>query len=227
MSNADPDLSVEAPREGADAAAALEPFGFVTARAKADLARFVVLLRQWQRTHNLVSRSTLDAIWTRHVADSLQLVRHAPAIRRWVDLGSGAGFPGLVVAIACRDRPEGHFTLVEANRKKAAFLRAAVRETGARAAVVSERIEAFTRHAEAADVISARALAPLPDLLPLAAPLLAPEGVLLLLKGQDFVQELEVASKSWDFDVLDSASVTDAGGRVLTMQNLRRKGPRP
>jgi 16S rRNA (guanine527-N7)-methyltransferase len=206
----------------------IDRFGFVTDRVRADLTHFVALLGEWQRAHNLVARNALDNVWTRHVADSLQLVDHAPAgFRHWVDLGTGAGFPGLVVAIACEADRERRFTLVESNGKKAAFLRMAIRETGAAATVEARRIEACAPGAEPADVVSARALAPLPGLFRLAAPCLRTDGVMLLLKGQDFVHELEEASKSWDFDVIDSPSVTDPGGRVLAIRNLRQKGPRP
>jgi 16S rRNA (guanine527-N7)-methyltransferase len=227
MSNASPIVSAAAPHEAETSAAALDRFGFVTNRTKADLERFVALLKEWRRTHNLVSRATLDEVWTRHVADSLQLLDHVRDFRHWVDLGSGAGFPGLVVAIACKHDPERRFTLVESNGKKAAFLRAAIRESGARASVVAARIEVSSEAVGPADAVSARALAPLPLLLRLGVPYLRGGGVMLLLKGQDFVHELQVASKSWDFDVLDFASVTDAGGRVLVIRHLRPKGPRP
>jgi 16S rRNA (guanine527-N7)-methyltransferase len=194
----------------------------------ADLERFVTLLLKWQRTHNLVSPATLPEIWTRHVADSLQLIEYAPEFREWVDLGSGAGFPGLIVAIASKAKPKRHFKLVESNLKKAAFLRAAVRETGANADVAAERIEAFAPKVKGrADIVSARALAPLPKLLALSVPLLHENSVLILLKGQDFVREIDVASQSFAFDVLDYPSATDSGGRVLTIRNLRPTRPRP
>jgi 16S rRNA (guanine527-N7)-methyltransferase len=186
----------------------------------------VALLLAWQRTHNLVAPGTLDVLWDRHVADSLQLVQHAPDFRDWVDLGSGAGFPGLVVAIASKARHAARFTLVESNRKKAAFLRAAIRETGANAVVAAERIEAHgPKMAECGDVVSARALAPLAQLCGLAAPYLHSGSVLLLLKGQDFAPELELASQSWSFDVVSSPSATDSTGRVVTIRNLRPKVP--
>src|SRR5688572_15784476 len=156
-----------------------------------ELGRFVALLREWQSTHNLVAQKDMDAIWTRHVTDSLQLLPLAPPFREWVDLGSGAGFPGLVIAIASRSEPDRHFTLVEANLKKAAFLRAAIRETGANASVAAERIEAHApKMAGQADVVSARALAPLSVLCGLAAPYLHSDSVLLLLKGQGFAAEI-------------------------------------
>jgi len=222
MSNADPN----APAVPPEAAAALHRFEFLSEQAKSDLQRFVALLFKWQRTHNLVSPATLPDIWTRHVADSLQLLRHAPDFREWVDLGSGAGFPGLIVAIAEKGWPERHFTLIESNLKKAAFLRAAIRETGANATVVAERIEAFApKMAGRADIVSARALAPLPKLLALAAPFLHEKSTMLFLKGEEFVRETAAASQSFAFDVLEYESATDSGGRVLAIGNLRPTRP--
>lgn len=198
----------------------LDRFGFLGARAKRDLTTFVALLGDWQRAHNLISRSDLELVWTRHVADSLQLLEHAPRFREWVDLGSGAGFPGLIVAIACEERG-AHFTLVESNQKKAAFLRAAIRETGVSAEVAAERIETHApKMAGRADVVSARALAPIAPLFKLATPYLHEESVMLLLKGRDFVHELDAAAKSWDYDVLGFASATNPGGRVLAIRHL-------
>jgi 16S rRNA (guanine527-N7)-methyltransferase len=205
---------------------ALDRFGFVLSDMRADLERFVALLESWQRAHNLVAARTLDEVWTRHVADSLQLVEHAPAFREWIDLGSGAGFPGLVVAIAAK-RGGGHFTLVESNRKKAAFLRVAIRETGANATVAAERIETHApKMAGRADVVSARALTSLEKLCGLALPYLHGRGVLLLLKGQDFAREIAEASKAWSFDVIDSPSITDSEGRVLAIRHLKPRSPR-
>jgi 16S rRNA (guanine527-N7)-methyltransferase len=212
-------------RESSSPADALDRFGAVPDRTKRDLERHVALLGEWQRTHNLVSRSALDDIWTRHVADSLQLFDHAPpTLREWVDLGSGAGFPGLVVAIASKDVSDRHFTLVESNSKKAAFLRAAIRETGVNATVANERIESYApKMAGRADVVSARALAPLLELLGLAAPYAHADGVMLFLKGKEYVQELDAAAQSWTFDVVESRSATDSGGRVLAIRNLSPK----
>jgi 16S rRNA (guanine527-N7)-methyltransferase len=206
--------------------AALDRFGFVTPEIFKNLQRYVALLLAWRRTHNLVAESTLDVLWERHVADSLQLLDHAPDFHDWVDLGSGAGFPGLVIAIASKARPDARFTLVESNLKKAAFLRAAIRETGANAVVAAERIEAHgPKTAGRGDVISARALAPLAELCGLAAPYLHSGSVLLLLKGQDFAHELKLASQAWSFDVIESPSATDSTGRVVTIRNLRPKVP--
>ena len=226
MSGARP--SAAATRHDAvDADSALNRFGFITPRARHDLDRFVSLLGTWQQAHNLVARSTLEQVWSRHVADSLQLLDHAHEFGEWVDLGSGAGFPGLVVAIAVEDRPGSHVTLVESNRKKAAFLRAAVRATGVNATVAAARIEdhAVTM-AGTADIVSARALAPLPRLFMLAAPYLHGESVLLLHKGRDFVREVGAASKSWGFDMLTIPSATDPGGMILAIRHLTLKAMR-
>ena len=207
-----------------DARLALVRFG-ISERAGRDLQKFVALLREWQGAHNLVGHSTLADVWSRHVADSLQLWVHAPhAWQSWVDLGSGAGFPGLIVAIASKDHPEREVTLVESNTKKAAFLRAAIRETGANASVAAERIEAHSRRfAGVADVVSARALAPLAELIKLGTPYLAEDGVMLFLKGKGAEQELQEASQSWNLDVVSSPSATDSSGSILAVRNVRPK----
>jgi 16S rRNA (guanine527-N7)-methyltransferase len=212
-----------------EAARALDRFGFVTDAIQRDLERFVRLLSEWQRVHNLVGGSTLAQVWTRHVADSLQLVDRAPCSwREWVDLGSGAGFPGLVVAIASKSDSERHVTLVESSGKKAAFLGAAIRETGTGAAVVAKRIESHGKEfGRRADVISARALAPLPELLALAEPYTHSGTLMLFPKGKEHVQEIEAAREKWDFDVIDFESATDSSGRILAISNLREKGRRP
>jgi 16S rRNA (guanine527-N7)-methyltransferase len=214
-------------REVGSPADVLDRFGSVPDRTKRDLERYVALLGEWQRVHNLVSRSALDDLWTRHVADSLQLLYHVAQFREWVDLGSGAGFPGLVVAIASKHSPDQHFTLVESTAKKAAFLRAAIRETGVNASVANERIESHAQKISGrADVVSARALAPLSELLGLAAPYANKDTVMLFLKGKEHVQERNAAAQSWSFDVVDSQSATDSGGRVLAICNVSPKARR-
>ena len=188
------------------------------------LETFAALLAKWQETHNLVGPDALDHLWARHIEDSLQLADQAPEARHWVDLGSGAGFPGLIVAIARADDSDFSVTLVESNRKKSAFLRAAIRATGARARVFAGRIENYeAAQAGPADVISARALAPFADLCRLAFPLMRSKTRLILLKGQDFVHEEQVAAKSWSYDLLALPSVTDQSGRIITVTNLRPK----
>lgn len=172
----------------------------------------------------MVAESTLSSVWTRHVGDSLQLLKHAPTFEHWVDLGSGAGFPGLIVALASKPHAGRRFTLVESNAKKAAFLRHATRETRAPVFVAGARAEMHgPQHPGSADVLSARAMAPLGDLLSLAAPYLHPNSTILFLKGKDYENELAKVADSWSFDVLSFASETDPEGRVLNLRNVARK----
>ena len=183
------------------------------------LVAIVALLEKWQRTINLVAPATLPVIWTRHVADSLQLVPLAGDATRWVDLGSGGGFPGLVVAAALAARPGAAVTLVESDSRKAAFLREAARIAELPATVLPARIEQVAlRIAEGVEIVSARALAPLPKLLDLAAPFLAQGATGLFLKGQDVDNELTEASKSWKIQAEIKDSLTDRGGHVLVVR---------
>lgn len=180
----------------------------------------VALLEKWQRTINLVAPATLPVVWTRHVADSLQLVPLAGAATRWVDLGSGGGFPGLVVAAALAERPDADVTLVESDSRKAAFLREAARLADLPVTVVPSRIEQVAGVlAPGVEVVSARALAPLPRLLQLAAPFLAQGATGLFLKGQDVDNELTESAKSWRINSEISPSLTGSGGHVLIVRS--------
>ncbi|HSG96201.1 MAG TPA: 16S rRNA (guanine(527)-N(7))-methyltransferase RsmG, partial [Afifellaceae bacterium] len=184
-------------------------FACVTDVVLKRLEVFANLLCEWQATHNLVGPDALRTLWPRHIEDSLQLADMAGPARHWVDLGSGAGFPGLIVAIARAGEPDFRVTLVESNRKKSAFLRAAIRATDAPARVFAGRIENYeSDQTNQLDVISARALAPFADLCRLVFPLMRAETRLILLKGQDFVHEEQVAAKSWSYDLVTSPSVT-------------------
>lgn len=180
----------------------------------------VALLEKWQRTINLVAPATLPVVWTRHVADSLQLIPLAGAATRWVDLGSGGGFPGLVVAAALAERPDADVTLVESDSRKAAFLREAARLADLPVTVVPSRIEQVAGVlAPGVEVVSARALAPLPRLLQLAAPFLAQGATGLFLKGQDVDNELTESAKSWRINSEISPSLTGGGGHVLIVRS--------
>lgn len=180
------------------------------------LVAIVALLEKWQRTINLVAPASLPHVWTRHVADSLQLVPLAGNVSRWVDLGSGGGFPGLPVAAALAEFTESDITLVESDSRKAAFLREAARIAELPATVLPARIEQVApKIADGVEVVSARALAPLPRLLELAYPFLAKGAKGLFLKGQDVDNELTEASKSWRIDASVEQSLTDPGGRIL------------
>jgi 16S rRNA (guanine527-N7)-methyltransferase len=190
------------------------------------LATFVSLVKKWQRAENLVAASTLDAIWTRHVADSAQLVALYPQTRRWLDLGSGGGFPGLVTAILLSGSggESGMVHLVESNARKCAFLRTAARETGAPATVHHGRIEDVLANWMApVDAISARALASLPDLFRLAGHLIAPDRPAAFFKGVDYRREIDEASQSWDFDLVIHPSRISEGSVILEVRRAVAK----
>jgi 16S rRNA (guanine527-N7)-methyltransferase len=186
------------------------------------LILYVEELRRWQRVTNLVGAKTLGEVWERHIADSLQLAHMAEG-RVWADLGTGAGLPGLVVAIA---QPELYVHLVESDGRKCAFLRQAARLTGAKATIWDGRIEAVLARLEPRpEVIVSRALAALPKLLDLAAPLLTKGTTGLFPKGRGYVAELTEARRSWRFtcDILPSR--TDPDGRILRVSDLQAIGP--
>ncbi len=206
---------------GPSAVAAITPVSRETGER---LAAYVALLRKWQKADNLVSAATLGDVWRRHVADSAQLVALYPEARRWLDLGSGAGLPGLIVAILLTGAPGAKVHLVESNRRKCAFLRQAIRETGAPAAVHEGRAEAvLSEWTEPVDRISARALASLSVLLGLAEPLMSAGVPAAFHKGQDFVREISEATQSWDFDLVKHVSRVGEGGMILDVSHLRRK----
>lgn len=183
------------------------------------LQAYVALLLKWNRSVNLVSRADEGAIWSRHIEDSRQLATLIPpGVDRAIDLGSGAGFPGLVLAIETGIA----FELVEADQRKAAFLREAVRVTGAPARVHAARIE--QARLTPAPLVTARALASLPDLLDLAVPLLTPDGICLFPKGTNVSSELTAASARWHMRVETTPSRTGAGGVILRISEISRVG---
>ena len=185
------------------------------------LDRFVELLISWEKHTNLIARSTIPVIWTRHIADSLQLLELAPHAKVWADLGSGAGFPGIVIACALADTEGAKVHLVESIGKKATFLREAAHATGAPAVVHAMRIEDFVDKApESIDVVTARALAPLPKLLALAYPLLKKGALGLFPKGQDVASELTEAAKYWKIEHNLVRSRTDAKAQILVVRHL-------
>jgi 16S rRNA (guanine527-N7)-methyltransferase len=193
------------------------------------LDRFVELLLTWQRHTNLIARSTIPSLWTRHVADSLQLLDlvEAPYARPtvWLDLGSGGGFPGVVIACALADVPGAQVHMVESILKKATFLREAIRETKAPGIVHDTRIESLTRTFDAAavDYVTARALAPLPELLKLVFPFVKKGAKALLLKGQDLDRELTESTKHWHIEAETVPSRTSKAGRILLVHALSQQ----
>ncbi len=220
------DLDIALAADKAKALALLPDSREIPSETLARLDRYVAALLQWQATTNLVAPSTLPELWSRHIADSLQLLPLAPGVRHWVDLGSGGGFPGLVVACAIADRPGAMVHLVESNLKKAAFLREAVRLTGAPARVHAVRIEDLVDHfAEPVEIVTARALAPLENLVESAYPLLSRGAQALFLKGRDVEAELTKASKCWTIDAELIESVTDSSGRIVRVRSVERLRP--
>jgi len=214
-----PDLAADRAK-----ALALTP---VSRETTARLDQFVAVLMAWQQHTNLIAASTESTLWTRHIADSLQLLALAPAARIWVDLGSGGGFPGLILACALADLPEdrkAQVLLIESNTKKAAFLREAARITGAPAEIHMERIADFVRHAPPRiDIVTARALAPLPKLLVEAYPLLKTGAKGLFPKGQDVAAELTEASKCWTIQSSLVPSRTDSRSGIIVVTRVEPK----
>lgn len=181
------------------------------------LERYAALLKQWNKKINLVSAGTLDSLWSRHFLDSAQLMGCAPKADHWVDLGSGGGFPGAVIAILCGANQRT--TLIEADQRKAAFLRAVARET-VPFEVLSERIE--NAEPQNADIVSARALAPLPILLGYVSRHLSPNGRAVLPKGRKADDELREALEHWRFDCETYPSKTDTDAVILTLGEIKR-----
>jgi 16S rRNA (guanine527-N7)-methyltransferase len=203
------------------AALALTP---VSHETEARLERYVDLLLAWQAKTNLVSPSTLPTLWTRHIADSLQLLRLAPTAKIWVDLGSGGGFPGVVLACALADRPGAQIHLVERNAKKAAFLREAVRITSAAARVHLADIRDIVERIEApADCVTARALAPLHQLIGFAEPLVRKGAKALFPKGQDVESELTEATRYWNIESRLHSSLTGGNGWIVELDRIERR----
>lgn len=185
------------------------------------LDRYVALLMQWQAKTNLIAPSTLGVIWTRHIADSLQLLALAPQARIWVDLGSGGGFPGVVLACALAEKAGACVHLVERNAKKAAFLREAVRVTGAAAMVHHADIGDFVdRFSNPVDCVTARALAPLKVLLGYLEPLVRHGATALVLKGQDIEAELTEAAKYWIIHPERHPSLTSTDACILEFRQI-------
>ena len=216
------DLTAELAADRARALAAMP----VSRETTACLDRFVAILLAWQSRINLIAPSTVPVLWTRHVADSLQLVPLAPAARIWADLGSGGGFPGLVIACALAGVPGAQVHLVESNGKKAAFLREAARAADAVATIHATRIEDFIANASAPiQAVTARALAPLNELLGLAYPLLKTGAVGIFPKGQDVDAELTEAARYWKIDASQVKSRTDTKARIVVVHGLEQRAP--
>jgi len=205
------------------AALALTP---VSPATQARLDRYVDLLLEWQAKTNLVAPSTLPNVWTRHISDSLQLLALAPSARAWVDLGSGGGFPGVVLACALAENPGTMVHLVERNAKKAAFLREAIRITASPGAVhLADIGDTVDRITGPVDCVTARAVAPLHQLIGFAEPLVKQGAKALFLKGQDVEAELTESTKYWNINPHLHSSRTGGHGWIVELDSIERRNP--
>ncbi|WP_173088388.1 16S rRNA (guanine(527)-N(7))-methyltransferase RsmG [Devosia sp. 1635] len=194
------------------------------AEVEADLQAYEGLLRRWQAVQNLVSRETLDQVWTRHFADSLQTLALVRAEdRKFLDLGSGGGLPALPMAIALKDTP-AQFTLVEPTGRKVSFLRTVARELGLAVTVIPKRSnEIDSRETAVPDLITSRALAALPQLCGMMQPFFGRNTRALLHKGREYGEEISESRALWAFDVVVARSDTDPHGVLLELTGLRSR----
>ena len=180
------------------------------------------IVLKWNPKINLIAKSTIDSIWVRHICDSAQLFQYAPPnVSSWLDIGSGGGFPGIVMAamsVGLGQKTE--FTFVESDQRKAAFLRAAVRELDLKVTILAERIEEISP--QKAEVITARALKSVVELLPMLERHLAPDGIAILPKGRTFADEIFVARQDWQFNMSEQISITDVDACILIVKDITR-----
>ncbi|MEJ6396596.1 16S rRNA (guanine(527)-N(7))-methyltransferase RsmG [Yoonia sp. 208BN28-4] len=186
------------------------------------LTHFADLTVKWTNKINLIAPSTISDVWNRHIVDSAQMYQLAPnSYATWADLGSGGGFPGVVSAILAKQHhPAAKFVLIESDQRKATFLRTAARELALNMSVYPQRIE--ETDCQSADVVSARALMSLSELLPHLQTHLSNDGIALLHKGRRYAEEIRDARKDWDFELAQYPSITDADARILTLKRIAR-----
>lgn len=194
-----------------------------TAAAEASLLEFRRLLTVANGEFNLVGAATLGAFWTRHALDCAQLRWFSPETRVWADIGSGAGFPGLVLAILLKDQPGAHVHLVESTAKKCRFLRLVSEQLGLPCTVHEARAETLRVKV---DVVTARACAPLERLLGVVQPFFRLGASGLFLKGAGVDAEIEAAQRAWRFQSQTCPSLSDPAGRVLSIRGLERAATR-
>lgn len=226
--NAPPIASRKAPTKAdliPDRAAALG-LTPVSRETETRLDRFVELLLEWQAKTNLVAPSTLATLWTRHIADSVQLLTVVPSAKIWVDLGSGGGFPGVVLACALAETPGARVHLIERNARKAAFLREALRMTNAPGTIhLADIGHVVDRITDPVDCVTARAVAPLHQLIGFAEPLVKRGAKALFPKGQDVEAELTEATKYWNIEPRLHASRTGGHGWIVELDQIERRDP--
>jgi 16S rRNA (guanine527-N7)-methyltransferase len=198
----------------------------VPPETEARLARFVDLLDRWRSVTNLISEASFAEVWTRHVADSAQLLALAPEARRWLDLGSGAGFPGLVLAIQLADQPGARVHCVESDRRKCAFLREAARATGAPAAIHPFRVEALDPDSLGpVDAVVARAFAPLPSILEFATVWIGRGAIGVFPRGRSADAQLEALPPPPDLAIEAVASKIDPEAAILRVRAVPKARP--
>ena len=182
---------------------------------------FETVIRKWNPKINLVSRSSLDHLWDRHIIDSVQVFRCINPVGKWVDIGSGGGFPGAVVGIlAAQEAPDLETVLIESDQRKAAFLRTVARECGVKFSVLCDRIEQAPP--QKADILSARALADLSDLFQYSERHLKPDGIAIFPKGANWKKEVENAQRQWRFDYEPVTSITEKQAVILKTEGVVR-----
>jgi 16S rRNA (guanine527-N7)-methyltransferase len=191
----------------------------VSRETEVELAALKDLVLRWNQRINLIGPTTEDGFDRRHLADSIQVYRLAPDFTKWVDIGTGGGFPGLVAAaLAKKSRPDARFVLIESDSRKAAFLQTAVHHLHLNAEVQSHRAESCKQ--QAAEIVSARAVGPLTRLLPLVCRHLAPHGTALLPKGQNWQTEIEDVRQRFQFTAEAVPSMTDPRARILVVRDI-------
>ncbi|MCZ2327926.1 16S rRNA (guanine(527)-N(7))-methyltransferase RsmG [Bartonella sp. F02] len=186
-----------------------------------DLIEFESLIIQWNAHINLISNATIPVLWTRHILDSAQIYPLQSQFLRWCDLGSGGGFPAIVIAIFMKEQKRGHIDLVESNGKKVAFLRTVIAQLNLPATVHHCRIENVYQKIKSPEVITARGLASLDSLFHLISPWLEKKTIALLQKGRDYVIEIENASANWEFNLLKYQSKVDKNSVILEISHVR------
>lgn len=191
----------------------------ITDEQLADLDRFRAMVVERNAVMNLIGPATEAAFWSRHALDSAQLLRHAPEAQTWADLGAGAGFPGVVLAILLKDRPKARVLLIDSLAKRCRFLDEAVGALALPAEVINARAETVQASVE---VVTARACAPMEKLLGFAQPFFRRGATGLFLKGESAAAELQAARKSWSFDAELRPSLSDPRGRVVALRSLKR-----
>ncbi|GHC74367.1 16S rRNA (guanine(527)-N(7))-methyltransferase RsmG [Limoniibacter endophyticus] len=198
-----------------------EAAGPVSRETFARLVKFEELFKHWNRSINLVAPSTVNALWDRHIVDSAQLYPHISGAMKVVDLGTGGGFPGLILSILSAQNSDREFYFIESNRKKASFLTLSASALGVNAVVFPHRIEDTYEKIPRVDMVTARALAPLDVLLELSSPWLKAGASALFLKGREYRSEIEKSRQNWRFDLIQHQSVTNEESVALLLSNVR------